>query len=160
MENTVLFVALTTRPSTMKNFGSHFEYEKQRNDDLMRCYREHLSRRPFIHLPEVLEDIVNSPSARFWVSEERAAIVMSQMMRGDQLEKMRPLKREMFQEIYKRVMMLKEEHPDWPLSQLAFEVVRQPAPKFYLTPGSAKVIISKIRRQWYEERKKKLRFMW
>ena len=144
----------------MKNFGSHFEYEKQRNDDLMRCYREHLSRRPFIHLPEVLEDIVNSPSARFWVSEERAAIVMSQMMRGDQLEKMRPLKREMFQEIYKRVMMLKEEHPDWPLSQLAFEVVRQPAPKFYLTPGSAKVIISKIRRQWYEERKKKLRFMW
>lgn len=144
----------------MKNFGSHFEYERQRNDDLMRCYREHLSRRPFIHLPEVLDDIVNSPSARFWVSEERAAIVMSQIMRGDKLEKMRPLKREMYEEIYRRVMKLKEQHPDWPLSQLTFEVVRQPAPKFYLTPGSAKVIISKIKSQWYEERKKKLRFMW
>lgn len=137
----------------MKNLGSHFEYEKQRNDDLMRAYREEIYRSEVISLPQILHAIVNQPSARFWVSEERAAIVVSRMMKGDRLRKMRPLKREMFREIFKRVKKMQQIYPDMTLSQLAYEVVRQPAPKFYLTPGSAKVIISKIRRKWYKDRR-------
>lgn len=137
----------------MKNFGSHFEYEAHRNADLMRAYREELKASSHIRLPEILCTIVNRPSARFWVSEERAAIVMSRMLKGDSLPEMRPLKREMYQDIFKIVQRLREEHPDRTLSQLTFEAVRQPAPKFYLTPGSAKVIISKIRRKWYKNRR-------
>ena len=139
----------------MKNFGSTFEYERQRNDDLMRAYREELATCAFIKMPELLEKVVNKPSKRFWVSEERAAIVLSAMMRGDKLKNMRPLKREMFNEIYRRAMELSRQQPGMPVYQLAFNVVRQPAPKFYLTPGSAKVIISKIKRQWYQKRKRK-----
>ena len=137
----------------MKNYGSHFEYESHRNADLMRAYREEIKASRHISLPVVLHTIVNRPSARFWVSEERAAIVMSRMLKGDSLPEMRPLKREMYQEIFKIVMRLREQHPDRTLSQLTFEAVRQPAPKFYLTPGSAKVIISKIRRKWYKNRR-------
>lgn len=54
-------------------------------------------------------------------------------MRGKPvLETMRSTKREMFEEIYKRVVALKEKHPDWHLCQLVFEVVNSPAPKFYM----------------------------
>lgn len=139
----------------MKNFGSTFEYEKQRNDDLMRAYREEIEQCKFIKMPDVFKKVVNRPSQRFWVSEERAAIVLSAMIKGDTLDNMRPLKREMFFEIYRRAMELREKNPELSVFNLAFCVVRQQAPKFYLTPGSAKVIVSKIKRQWYKKRKRK-----
>lgn len=139
----------------MKPHGSHFEYEEQRNDNLMAVYHEIIVKASYVRMPDIYEKVANSPSRRFWVSEERAAIVVSAMMRGDKLKNMRPLKREMYNEIYKRAMKLREKNPSMPISQLVAVVVEQPAPKFYLTPGSAKVLICKIRKQWYYQRTKR-----
>lgn len=136
----------------MKPHGSHFEYEDQRNDDIMNAYHELVTNADFICMPDIYRKVVDMPSKRFWVSEERAAIVISAMMRGESLDNMRPLKREMYNEIYRRVMRLKEDNPNMPVSQLVATVVEQPAPKFYLTPGSAKVLICKIRKEWYFQR--------
>lgn len=139
----------------MKPHGSHYEYEEQRNDNLMECYHELLTSAQFVRMPDIYSKVVNMPSRRFWVSEERAAIVVSAMMRGDSLDRMRPLKREMYNEIYSRAMELRDKHPKMPISQLVAQVVEQPAPKFYLTPGSAKVLICKIRKEWYYQRTKR-----
>lgn len=143
----------------MKYFGSCFEYEKERNEDLMRAYHQQIRMRKQIDLPDVFRAIVEMPSNRFWVSEERAAIVMARMMKGDRLTSMRPTKREMFYEIFKRVMELKKEYPSMSVFELTFRTVRQPAPKFYITCGSAKVIIYKIKKQWYNTRMQKLRHL-
>jgi hypothetical protein len=139
----------------MKHYGSAFEYERERNHDLMKAYKEEIRTCGFISVPEVCARIVEKPSARFWVSEERAAIIISHMMRGGSLDNMRPQKKEMFEEIFRRAMLLKEKLPHLSPYQLAYRVVRQPAPKFYLTPGSAKTIICKIRNKWYEKRKRR-----
>ncbi|MCU6767837.1 hypothetical protein OCV73_02545 [Barnesiella propionica] len=125
----------------------------------MRVYREQILHCDTIKLPQIFDLVVNTPSVRFWVSEERAAIVIANMMRGDKLLKMRNTKREMFFEIYKRAMKLRQEYPEMSVYELAFHVVRQPAPKFYLTAGSAKVIVHKIKKKWYEERKRKQRYL-
>jgi hypothetical protein len=143
----------------MKPHGSKFEYEQERNDDLMRAYHELIEAAPYICLNNIYREVVNMPSARFWVSEERAAIVIAAMMKGDQLQGMRPNKREMFNEIYRRAMILKKEKPTLSIFELAFQVVRQAAPKFYLTPGSAEVIIYRAKKKWYEQRKRKLRHL-
>lgn len=143
----------------MKNFGSFFEYEQERNADLIRAYHEDIEGCEVIRLDEVWQRIANMPSSRFWVSEERAAIVISRMMKGDKLKNMRPLKREMFMEIYRRVLELQKAYPDTPISKLCFRAVNSPAPKFYMTPLSIRETIYKIKREWYEERKKKLRFL-
>lgn len=143
----------------MKPIGSKFEYESERNNDLMSVYHNLICGCEEIKLCELMERVVNSPSRRFWVSEERAAIVVSAMMKGDCLEGMSETKREMFTEIYRRVMDMKGSRSKMSLSEIIFDVIRQPAPKFYLTPGSAKVIIHKIKRKWYEERKRKLRHL-
>lgn len=143
----------------MKHHGSKFEYEEERNHDLMRVYHELICASDFINLPQIYKEVVNMPSARFWVSEERAAIVISSMMKGDKLLDMRPTKREMFKEIYRRAMLLKKEQPALSVYDIAFKVVRQPAPKFYITPGYAKSIIFYAKKKWYEERKRKLRHL-
>lgn len=143
----------------MKPIGSKFEYENDRNNNLMDVYHTLISSRTTIRLRELMVEVVNSPARRFWVSEERAAIVISAMMRGNKLSKMNRMKREMFTEIYNRVVGMRKENPSLSISEATFIIIRQEAPKFYLTPGSAKVIIHRIKKKWYEEKKRKLRHL-
>lgn len=121
----------------------------------MRAYHEDIAACEVIRLAEVWERIANMPSARFWVSEERAAIVIARMMKGDKLKDMRPMKREMFFEIYNRVMEMKRLHPRLSIYRLCIHVVNSPAPKFYMTPLSIRQTIYKIKRQWYKNRLQK-----
>lgn len=139
----------------MKDYGCTFEYEKERNADLMRAYRVCLAGfKGFINIETLFASLVEMPSRRFWVSDQRATIVVSNMMKGMSLSKMKPMKQEMFREIYRRVMEMKKEFPERTVFQLTSRVVEQPAPKFYLTPESARVICYKIKRGWYEKRKR------
>lgn len=143
----------------MKHKGSTFEYKDERNSDLLRAYREQLMLCDTIDLTEVFKKVVLMPSARFWVSEERAAIVIARMFKGYKLESMKPNTREMYEEIFKRVKDMKEHNPDMSLFDILFRVVRQPAPKFYLTPDSAKVITTRIKREQSNKVQKRLRHM-
>ena len=99
------------------------------------------------------------PSLRFWVSPERAAIVIASIMKGDKLSYMRNNKREMFREIYKRAMEIRKKLPNLTILETASIVVEQPAPKFYLTPGYAEIIVGKIKKQCYERTKQRLRHL-
>ena len=137
----------------MKTLGAKFEYTTERNADLMRVYHEAICLAKQIYMPDVFRTIVNQPSARFWVSEERASVVISSMFRGGGIGHMTPQKQEMYREIFRRVLDLKRLHPRKRLSQLVCRVVVQPAPKFYLTPGSAQVIVSRVKNQWYRTRR-------
>ena len=84
------------------------EYSEERICDLMRAYDEYISSCDYIRMPEVYNIIVNMPSKRFWVSDIRAALVVSAMMRGEaRLDEMWPLKKEMYEEIYRRVLVLR-----------------------------------------------------
>lgn len=136
----------------MKIFGSVFEYEQERNNNLLRLYHQLISEVKFICSEEIYRKMADSPSDRFWVSEERALIVVLQIMKGDTLLGMGKNKRDMFFEIYRRATIMKQKYPTLSLTKIMFKVVRQPAPKFYLTEGSIKVIISKIKSKWYERR--------
>lgn len=138
----------------MKPFGSILAFTRERNEALLKAYRHHAAMASVVRLDEIGLKIVNSPSPRFWVSEERAAAVVSAIIRDKPvLNRMRPTKREMFQEIYRRVIALKKMHPDWTLSRLVFDVVNSPAPKFYMEPSSAIERLFKIRNGWYGNEK-------
>lgn len=138
----------------MKSFGSVLAFTRERNEALLKAYRKYVDSANFICLNEIGERIVNSPSPRFWVSEERAAAVISAIMRGKPvLKTMRPTKREMFEEIYRRVLVLKARHPDWRLTRLVHAVVNSPAPKFYMMASSALERLFKIRNGWYDNGK-------
>lgn len=146
----------------MKHRGNNFYYEDLRNRDLMRAYRTLLEADKKMRLQEVYRKVVNMQSERFWVSEERASIVVSAMEAGKSLLDVgvsAPARKEMFEEIFRRYCVLREQRPDASIYDLVSEVVVAPAPKFYLTPSSAKVIINKIEKGWYDQRKRKLRHL-
>lgn len=142
----------------MKHKGSLMMYSHERSDDLMMAYDKYVSSCDYIRMPEVYNSIVNMPSRRFWVSDIRAALVIAAMFRGEaHLENMCHSKREMYEEIFRRVKTLREQHPGMTISELCAIVVMQPAPKFYLTPGSAKIMVCKARKEWTRRKQQRLR---
>lgn len=141
----------------MKNFGCKSEFHKERSLDLLRAYFLYLKSCSNISMKDVFKRVVDMPAARFWVSSSRAAVVLACIMRGDKLLYMRPNKREMFFEIHRRVMNLQRSHNNWSMPRLIETIIAQPAPKFYLAPGSARVLILKARKQWFAESSSRLR---
>lgn len=140
----------------MKRNGAVMEYSEERIKDLMRAYDEYIASCDHIKMDDVYAVIVNKGAKRFWVSEDRAVHVIYAMMKGIKL-KMRPLKREMFEEILRRVVEMRRKKPEMPVRVCCRKVVAQPAPKFYLSPGSAKVMVCKARKRWIQEKLRRLR---
>lgn len=140
----------------MKHTGSNFEYEEERNRDLLRTFRRLIEQSTEICMEKIFKQLVLQPSSRFWVSGERAAIVISDIMRGKQtLKRMRPKKREMFEEIYRRFKMLQKRMPGKTIQELAAIIVEQEAPMFYLEPKSAMMYVQNAKKKCLEKRRLK-----
>lgn len=135
----------------MKHLGCILEFTKERNADLLRAYRARLEMAGRIVMPEIFALVAQSPAARFWVSEERAAVVIAAMLAGRPLPPMRPNKREMFEEIFRRFLILRDLNPGISLYDAVAEVVNQPAPKFYLSPRTVGEFIYRIKNGWYDK---------
>lgn len=148
------------KDNKMKHKGALAEYSKERLDDLMRVYDEYLTSCGYIRMPEVYNTIVNMPSTRFWVSDKRAEVVISAIMRGENvLQGMWSLKREMYEEIYLRVIALRKKNPHLSTAKLCAIVVCEPAPKFYLTPETAKAMVCKARKEWIRRKQARLHLL-
>lgn len=142
----------------MKYKGSKMDFTQERICDLMRAYKDYIASCRYISLRKAYAAIVDTPSKRFWVSATRASHIVSAMKKGmPVLESMGPQRKEMYGEIYRRVIALAEKRPELCMIELCTIVVSQPAPKFYLAPGSAKVMICKAKRKWVEMKLEDLR---
>lgn len=139
-----------------KIVGSTLEYTEERITALMEEYDRYIASCEYIRMSEVFDHIVNQPCRRFWVSNIRAAVVVARMLKGCKLKNMHPSKKEMFQEIFRRVCKMKEQFPSMSLFQLVAEVVAQPAPKFYLTANSAKIMVYKAKKEWYARKRQRM----
>lgn len=129
----------------MKKLGSIAEFGAQRDRELMDAFRHQLRHGSYHSLSEYFYNAAKMPASRFWVSERRAYVVIKKMLRGQSLEKMFLQKQEMFKEILRRVKAAMEADPALSLYSATFDAVNSPAPEFYLSPKSARVLIYKLR---------------
>jgi hypothetical protein len=131
----------------MKHKNNVSDFIEERNQELLCSYKHLLSITDVIVPTEIYKQLVKMPSTRFWVSEWRASIVLSRMFSGDKLQNMQPTKRSMYQEIFRRAKVILRKNPGMPMLYVAFEVVNSPAPRFFMTPGSACRIINRYKQQ-------------
>lgn len=132
----------------MKHKGCTLAFEKQRNAELLGAWHVALHKCGTVNVCNVASIAVNSECSRFWVSEERANIVCSEIKRRGKvcLLGMRSTKREMYEEIYRRACIEKERGNVELLSQAVARVIYKKAPKFYMKPRSALEIIYKLKK--------------
>ena len=129
----------------MKKPGNHSDFTDDRNRDLHRSFIEVLRTSRGVALRDMFSLAAARPSKRFWVSEGRAAIVIGAMLRGKDNSKMNHKRREMFDEIFRRVKMKMEADPSLCMTHAVNETVYEEAPEFYLTDESARSIIYRTR---------------
>ena len=119
----------------MKKKGSICEFNIARDEAILGAYRRHADMCDHIRLVDMAEKVAATPCGRFYVSEERAKAVVSQLIKGnDATAGMNESKRRMFSEIHRRVARLRRDRPRSSLSALVSEVVNSPAPEMYLSP--------------------------
>lgn len=135
----------------MKKIGSILEFTNRRNSDILRAVRHQISLADTISMPDIFRLAAESPAERFWVSEERAAAVISIMERKMPFPKMRYNKREMFLEIYRRYLAARKIHPGKSPVELISQIVNEPAPKFYLTPRTFGELYYRILNGFYDK---------
>lgn len=136
----------------MKKPGCKIDYAAARGEEVKRAFRkawECAASMVSGYQPDV-EHVaavaVKFPASRFFVSEERAAAVVSQMIRGEgATDGMRESKRRMYGELLRRVNQLRAKQPNAPLVDLVASVIYEPAPEFYIEPATALFIISRMR---------------
>lgn len=130
----------------MKHNGSRCEYSDQRDLQLFLAFRRIILSSPDINFSTIARRVVTTPTTRFWVSEGRAAIVISAMIKGrNPLAPMNATRQLMYREIYRRVTSLLRNEPQLPLAAAVARVVASPAPQFYLTPSSARIIYYRVK---------------
>ncbi|MBQ2857941.1 MAG: hypothetical protein IJB60_09245 [Bacteroidaceae bacterium] len=134
----------------MKKQGCYFYLEKERNNDLLRAFNLLYAQSSRTIDTSFYSELANQPSKRFWVSEERASIIISKMLSGNTLSNMIENKRQMFHDIYSIYQNLKREYPHLSHIELVCMSVNHQAPRFYLTPNTVKELIYRIKRKWYE----------
>ena len=135
----------------MKYHGCILEFTWQRNDELMKAYRQAIADRKCIDIEQISNEIVKMPCTRFWVSEERAMVVIAAIIKGKNILKtMRNTKRKMFLEIHRRVIALMKGNTSMSLYDAVIKVVNSPAPEFYMKPRCAMEIIYKIKKGFYD----------
>lgn len=126
----------------MRKTGSEFEFKKERDNAMVETFRRLVSQCAGIRIPELMQRVVTEPCARFWVSEERATIVVGAMLRGREVTRsMGSGKRRMFAEIFRRVSALRANDGGAPLVRLVRQVICSPAPEYYMSPRSAQNVI-------------------
>lgn len=141
----------------MKHRGCNMEWSEERIDNIMQLYDMYVNNCKYIRVDEASRFISCAPAKRFYVSAERASKVMYYLCKGDMsiLEKMWPLRREMFETIYMRLLELKQQFPTKSVYDLCITIVEEPAPKFYLKAEFIERIISQNRKRWYETKRQK-----
>ena len=105
--------------------------------DLMKAYREVCADCPQGTTQiQVYEMVVNKPAPRFYIDPRSALQVLSPIMRGDRsaLEQMKPLRQQMYEDLFDVVMRLSQKKDYWckSLYVILKDAVLQPAPRFYI----------------------------
>ena len=115
------------------------EYVRQRNLNLRREVIARIGTRR--SLADIFSEVSASRAERFYISEERALLLIKRKMKtGSWDPDMFPMRRRMMEVIEEKVAELRRVDPGMSLREAVFEVVNSPAPSFFLTPGSVRVI--------------------
>lgn len=138
----------------MKKMNSVSEFTSHRNTHLLEQFRKTIAERSRIEHEKVFRHVSTLPSPRFWVSEQRAAVVIGKMVAGkDPTALMTPEKRRMYLEIYARFIKLRRKYPDESIAALVFEVINSEAPCQFMSWETVRSIIYREQRKARRERR-------
>ncbi len=137
--------------TTLIHVSMRLEFIEQRNADFMESYNRVLKRygryAPFVKKSTLIAEALQEPAKRFYVTHDQCVIIIRQMIKGKKTYIKSPQKIEMYNEILRRVKKELSLRPTRGLYGAIDYVLSNPAPKFYMTKGTAWMLFNKIIKQ-------------
>jgi len=122
------------------------EFMEERDMDLMDAYKRVLrhygKRAPFIKKSLLMLQTSKSPAKKFYVSEEQALRIVTRLYKGKDTYIKSREKVQMYHDILERVR--DTIRPIDTLSLAIRRVIQQEAPRFYVTPETARIILYRL----------------
>lgn len=140
----------------MRKKGAKSQLSKGRNMDLydnfVMLQKRHLNLYGRVCKTLILQQLVNTPAKRYWISSERAYSVIYQIRKG--ILDVNPKKNicRLYYALYDDFRVYKAVHPEIPDTRAVEDVINQPAPCFGLEPRVAGIIIRKMSKQCQKEK--------
>lgn len=114
----------------------HTNCRKEMEEDLMKVFREVSASYECRCNDEAFRRVVEHPAPRYYIDARRAHQYISPLTRGDRsaIEKLSPLKRKMYEDLFETVLRLWQNsaYCGKSLSFVLQFAVLQPAPRFYI----------------------------
>lgn len=136
----------------MKKIGCTCDYLALRDAELYRAFRQAMGAVATKDMERVYLLTADSPSSRFWTSEQRAGDVISMMLKGGSISHMTPRRQEMYRELLSRFLRRRAEFPKEKVWETLCAVVNSPAPSFYLTPHSVRITVARYHARMLREK--------
>lgn len=125
--------------------GSRISFIKcDRDMDLYSVYRTIVEEGGCRNEIQAIRKAIFTGARRFWVTEECLRKVIYRMNKGDSLNDMKGVKRDMYVELYSRYLEKATEGRS--VIDVCHEIILQPAPRFYLNVDTAVKIIRRIKK--------------
>lgn len=132
----------------MKKKDSTSDFTLHRAQVLREAFHKALAAQSRIEVAKAFKDAAEAPAPRLWISEPRAAAVLSKLLNGTPLpSKTLPNKREMYAELLHRAKEYLRLNPGASVTDAAFEAVNAPADSSYISPDRVKTIINSEKRR-------------
>lgn len=118
-----------------------------RNQEIFNTFKKFYTKPYCYDFNKAIIATAHCEASRFWVSEERATVVIAAMIANKNVSYLpygdNRQRKEMFDEIFKRVidMFADRKKPAVSIRDIVEEVVNQPAPSFYLSERTIKDIV-------------------
>lgn len=123
-----------------------------RNEDLYKAYVRGLEQCHPASFMDAVELARTSPAPRFYIEPETATIIISRMKAGTPMN-LHPIGMKRAEELFRRYNEYIRTAPRMSIEKIMEEIVRMPAPEFYIGPSRARKIIM-------EERHKAMEKIW
>ena len=124
------------------------ELKRQRDRDLYKVYVRSLSTRRFASIGEAADYARRQPAPQYYISARTASLLIGRLMAHQSLIGLNSNSRQRIWHLFDAYKRYLKAHPQCRLSReiILEELVEQPAPHFFVSPGRAKHIIIYERR--------------
>jgi hypothetical protein len=134
----------------MKN---DYDISKQYQDDMISAYNKVAP--TCLMQMDAYRKAVKQPAPRYYGSARQAAQVLAPMMRGnfERVDMMIPNRRRMYYSLFEKVLEMSEKRAfvGKPLSYIVAFAVSSPAPEFFTTPESFRVLRSWLKNNHFDD---------
>lgn len=134
----------------MKN---DYDISRQFQDDLIKAYNRVAP--TCLMQSDAWEKTVKQPAPRYYISAKQASQILSPMVQGDfsRVDMMLPNKRRMYYSLLEKVIELSEKRAfvGKSLTYIVQFAVSSPAPEFFITGSSFRVIRSALKNNRYDD---------